>query len=58
MYACMYVCVDGLQRAVQNGAVPVSEPEDKEWGQKVGYVRDLDGIVVRLGSYVNPPKHV
>lgn len=54
----MYVCVDGLQRAVQNGAVPVREPEDKEWGQKVGYVRDLDGIVVRLGSYVNPPKHV
>ncbi|BBH04823.1 dessication-induced 1VOC superfamily protein [Prunus dulcis] len=42
-------------RAVENGAVAVSEPEEKEWGQKVGYVRDPDGIVVRLGSYVNPP---
>ncbi|CAA6654944.1 unnamed protein product [Spirodela intermedia] len=36
-------------------AVPVSAPEEKEWGQKVGYVRDLDGIVVRLGSHVSPP---
>jgi uncharacterized glyoxalase superfamily protein PhnB len=50
--------VHGLddQRAVESGAVPVSEPETKEWGQKVGYVRDIDGIVVRMGSYVNPPK--
>ncbi|XP_030923108.1 uncharacterized protein LOC115949917 isoform X2 [Quercus lobata] len=44
------------KRAVENGAVAVSEPEKKEWGQKVGYVRDIDGIVVRIGSYVNPPK--
>jgi uncharacterized glyoxalase superfamily protein PhnB len=50
-------CFGGLdQRAVESGAVPVSEPETKEWGQKVGYVRDIDGIVVRMGSYVNPPK--
>ena len=35
--------------------MPVSEPEEKEWGQKVGYVRDVDGIVVRMGSPVNPP---
>ncbi|GAV57903.1 Glyoxalase_2 domain-containing protein [Cephalotus follicularis] len=44
------------KRAVENGAVAVSKPEDKEWGQRVGYVRDIDGIVVRMGSYVNPPK--
>lgn len=42
---------------MENGAAAVSEPEEKEWGQKVGYVRDIDGIVVRLGSFVNPPKH-
>lgn len=46
------------QRAVENGAVGVSEPEDKEWGQRVGYVRDLDGTIVRMGSYVSKPnKH-
>ncbi|GLT67087.1 hypothetical protein SLA2020_394180 [Shorea laevis] len=52
-----YTDVDAaFKRAVDNGAVAVSEPEDKEWGQRVGYVRDLDGIVVRMGSYVRPPK--
>lgn len=57
----MFVSTDNwhfiwIQRAIENGAVAVNEPEEKEWGQKVGYVRDIDGIVVRLGSYVNPPK--
>ncbi|XP_052187502.1 uncharacterized protein LOC127798171 isoform X2 [Diospyros lotus] len=52
------VCFDypdvdvAYKRAVENGAVAVSPPEEKKWGQKVGYVRDLDGIVVRMGSYV------
>ncbi|MQM10848.1 hypothetical protein Taro_043743, partial [Colocasia esculenta] len=30
-------------RAVENGAVPMNAPEE-EWGQKVGYVRDIDDI--------------
>ncbi|CAL9057458.1 unnamed protein product [Musa banksii] len=52
------VCFDypdvdaAYKRAVDSGAVPVSPPEVKEWGQKVGYVRDMDGIVVRMGSHV------
>ncbi|XP_077213558.1 dessication-induced 1VOC superfamily protein [Tasmannia lanceolata] len=50
-----YGDVDGAyKRAVENGAVGVSAPEVKEWGQKVGYVRDIDGMVVRMGSHVNP----
>ncbi|CAK8576027.1 unnamed protein product [Lathyrus sativus] len=44
------------KRAVENGAVSVSVPEVKEWGQKVGYVRDIDGIVIRMGSHVKPAK--
>ncbi|KAM0953563.1 putative glyoxalase/Bleomycin resistance protein/Dihydroxybiphenyl dioxygenase [Dioscorea sansibarensis] len=56
MEVCLaYEDVDSAyQRAVEMGAVPVSSPEKKEWGQKVGYVRDIDGIVVRMGSYVKP----
>ena len=38
------------QCAVENGAVAVSEPELKEWEQKVGYVRDIDGNVVRYAK--------
>ncbi|XP_068667679.1 uncharacterized protein [Aristolochia californica] len=41
------------QRAIKKGATAVSAPEAKEWRQKVGYVRDIDGIVVRMGSHVN-----
>ncbi|KAB2073749.1 hypothetical protein ES319_A07G105600v1 [Gossypium barbadense] len=37
-------------------AVAVSQPEKKEWGQRVDYVRDIDGITVRMGSHVHPPK--
>ncbi|XP_076921656.1 uncharacterized protein LOC143583152 [Bidens hawaiensis] len=48
-----YADVDtAYKRAVENGAEAVSKPEEKEWGQKVGYVRDIDGIVVRMGSHV------
>ncbi|KAJ4792984.1 Dessication-induced 1VOC superfamily protein [Rhynchospora pubera] len=51
-----YADVDAAYKhAVDNGAAPVSSPEIKNWGQKVGYVRDIDGIVVRLASYVNEP---
>ncbi|XP_021857327.1 uncharacterized protein [Spinacia oleracea] len=53
-----YADVDAAyKRAVENGAEAVSEPEQKEWNQKVGYVRDIDGMVVRLGSNVTPPQH-
>ncbi|CAD6203110.1 unnamed protein product [Miscanthus lutarioriparius] len=52
------VCFDyedvdaAYRRAVENGAVAVSAPEDKPWGQKSGFVRDMDGNVVRIASYV------
>ncbi|CAI8616555.1 unnamed protein product [Vicia faba] len=53
----VYPDVDAAyKRAVENGAVSVSVPEVKEWGQKVGYVRDFDGIVIRMGSHVKPAK--
>jgi lactoylglutathione lyase len=35
-------------RAVKAGAVGVSEPAAKPWGQIVGYVRDLDGHLVEI----------
>jgi uncharacterized glyoxalase superfamily protein PhnB len=35
-------------RAVKAGAVGVSEPAAKPWGQIVGHVRDLDGHLVEI----------
>ncbi|AWN47950.1 glyoxalase [Methylobacterium terrae] len=37
-------------RAVAAGALPVSEPATKPWGQVVAYLRDGDGVLVELCS--------
>ncbi len=39
-----------FKRAVEAGATPVSEPEEKPWGQTVAYVRDLNGMLVEFGT--------
>ncbi len=39
-----------FRRAVDAGAVPVSEPEKKPWGQVVAYVRDLNGMLIEFGT--------
>jgi uncharacterized glyoxalase superfamily protein PhnB len=40
------------KHAVENGAKGMAEPEDKPWGMKAGYVKDIDGILVQIGSRV------
>ncbi len=35
-------------RAVRAGAAIVREPEAKPWGQRVGYVRDLNGFLIEV----------
>jgi uncharacterized glyoxalase superfamily protein PhnB len=37
-------------QAIEAGALVVTEPKVKPWGQTVGYVRDLDGILIEIGS--------
>jgi lactoylglutathione lyase len=39
-----------FDQAVKNGAVAVTKPAQKPWGQTVAYVRDLDGVLVELAS--------
>lgn len=39
-------------RAVSAGASPYKKPEQKPWGQTVGYVRDLNGFLVEICSPV------
>ncbi|NOT70912.1 MAG: VOC family protein [Hyphomicrobium sp.] len=41
-----------FDRAVAAGARAVKAPEQKPWGQIVGYVRDLNGCLVELCSPV------
>jgi lactoylglutathione lyase len=38
--------------ALAAGASPVKPPEQKPWGQTVGYVRDLNGCLIEICSAV------
>lgn len=40
----------GYARAIAAGATAVVPVKEKPWGQKVGYVRDLDGCLVEICS--------
>ncbi|MFH0795357.1 MAG: VOC family protein [bacterium] len=39
-----------FEKAVAAGAVPLKDPEEKPWGQVVGYVRAVDGTIVEICS--------
>jgi lactoylglutathione lyase len=39
-----------FDRAVREGAEPVTSPQTKPWGQDVAYVRDADGNLIELAS--------
>lgn len=43
---------DAFHRALRAGAVGVSEPVTKPWGQIVSYVRDLNGFLVEICSEI------
>lgn len=40
----------GFKHAADAGATPISEPEEKPWGQTVAYMRDLNGVLVEIGT--------
>lgn len=39
-----------FKKALAAGAVSISEPKTKPWGQTVAYVRDLNGFLVEICS--------
>lgn len=42
-----------FSKAVKAGATVIKQPITKPWGQTVGYVRDLNGVIIEIGSPVN-----
>lgn len=45
--------VDRLfQKALQHGAIWIIKPKETPWGQRVSYVRDLDGFLIEICSVV------
>ena len=41
---------EGYERAIREGATPVSEPHRKPWGQEVAYVGDPDGTLIEIAT--------
>jgi lactoylglutathione lyase len=39
-----------FSQAIEAGAEPVSEPEERPWGQRTAYVRDPDGTLIEIAS--------
>ncbi len=42
-----------MAQAVLSGAKVVEEPRQKNWGQTVAYIRDIDGFLIELCTPVN-----
>lgn len=38
------------ENALKAGAAAVAPPDDKPWGQRIAYVRDVNGILVELAT--------
>ena len=36
------------RKALEAGAASAAPPEDKPWGQRIAYVRDINGVLVEL----------
>ena len=43
-----------FRKAVENGAVPVLEPELEPWGQRTCYIADPEGNLIEIGSWDKP----
>ena len=41
------------EKAISAGATAIKEPEEKPWGQMVGYVRAADGSIIELCSPIS-----
>ena len=45
---------EAFRKAVENGAVPVLEPETEPWGQRTCYIADPEGNLIEIGSWNRP----
>jgi predicted enzyme related to lactoylglutathione lyase len=50
----LYILLDDIEeayrRAVKAGAKEISSIQDRDWGDKVGYVSDLDGHIIAFAK--------
>ena len=55
LYVDTFEEVDAVfKKAVENGAIPVLEPELEPWGQRTCYIADPEGNLIEIGSWNKP----
>ena len=55
LYVNTFEEVDGIfKKAVENGAMPILEPELELWGQRTCYIADPEGNLIEIGSWNKP----
>jgi len=42
-----------FQKAIEAGATEFESLKEKPWGQKVGYLRDINGFLIEIGTPIN-----
>ena len=45
---------EDFQRAIEAGAREYERIKEKPWGQKVGYLRDINGILIEICTPIEP----
>lgn len=53
LYFYVADCEQEFRHAVECGALIVSEPADRNWGDRVGYIADPDGHVIAFAQKNN-----
>ncbi len=44
---------EDFQKAIKSGAIEYESLTEKSWGQKVGYVKDINGFIIELCTPMN-----
>lgn len=50
LYLRIENALEYLKRGVELGALEISKFKDRDWGEKVGYISDLDGHVITFAE--------
>jgi hypothetical protein len=50
LYLLTDYCKDIFDRAIKNGAKEISKIQDRNWGDRVGYVSDFDGHIIAFAE--------
>jgi uncharacterized glyoxalase superfamily protein PhnB len=53
LYLTVKNSLEYLNRGIEFGGIMVSKLEDRDWGDKVGYLADIDGHIIAFAEKRN-----